>query len=359
MPSPGYISAFTVDGDFDHDGREDVVIQVEQGTWPSYQNVLKAFSPWQEPTELTSLVTFPNGGETFYSGSIRDIRWLSAVPPSQGESTVELQVSTNGESDPWRTIADNLPNNGCYQWLVDASDSDNCRVKVIVTTSSSSSFDISSSDFTIIGFNVYANGPYLGLVDETIHFIGSVDNGNPPYEYHWDFGDGETSNEQNPTHIFNEEGNFTVIFTVTDDNDITIRDSTWALIIKENNPPDKPNINGPSSGKPGTEYTYNIIASDPDDDTLYVLWDWDDGSSNDWTGPYQSGTEIYNSHIWEIRGTYGVSVSVRDEYGATTSDFLDIAIPRSQISNFIFNSDLITFFINMFPRLKIIFQQIL
>ncbi|MCJ7697125.1 MAG: VCBS repeat-containing protein, partial [Thermoplasmata archaeon] len=46
MPAPGYYSAFVVDGDFDHDGREDVVIQAEQGSWPNYQNQLKAFSPW-------------------------------------------------------------------------------------------------------------------------------------------------------------------------------------------------------------------------------------------------------------------------------------------------------------------------
>jgi hypothetical protein len=40
-------------------------------------------------------------------------------------------------------------------------------------------------------------------------------------------------------------------------------------ITIENLPPDKPTISGPNKGSPGKEYTYSIIASDPDDDTLY------------------------------------------------------------------------------------------
>ncbi|UCF49134.1 MAG: VCBS repeat-containing protein, partial [Thermoplasmatales archaeon] len=118
MPSTGDYSAFVVDGDFDHDGREDIVIQAEEGDWISYQNILKAFSPYQEPSELSALLQSPNGGETLISGSIRKIRWLSGVPPSQGDSTVEIQISLNGESGPWDTIVAGIPNNGCYQWLV-------------------------------------------------------------------------------------------------------------------------------------------------------------------------------------------------------------------------------------------------
>lgn len=36
--------------------------------------------------------------------------------------------------------------------------------------------------------------------------------------YSWDFGDGNTSAEENPTHEFTEEGDFTVTFTVTTAN---------------------------------------------------------------------------------------------------------------------------------------------
>ncbi len=34
--------------------------------------------------------------------------------------------------------------------------------------------------------------------------------------YSWDFGDGNTSTDMNPTHIYNDEGTYTVVLTVTD-----------------------------------------------------------------------------------------------------------------------------------------------
>lgn len=38
-----------------------------------------------------------------------------------------------------------------------------------------------------------------------------------PTEWGWDFGDGNTSNEQNPTHTYSTEGNYTVELTVEND----------------------------------------------------------------------------------------------------------------------------------------------
>ena len=330
MPSDGDYSAFVVDGDFDHDGREDVVIQAEEGGWPSYQNVLKAFSLWLEPTELTALVQKPNGGETYRSGSIRKIRWLSGVPQSQGDSSVEIQISLNGESGPWDTIVSDIPNNGCYQWLVNAGGSDTCRIKVIATTSESSTYSISDSDFTIIGFNVDANGPYQASAGELIQFTGTAENGNPPYVYHWDFGDGDTSDEQNPTHIYDVEGNYTVVLSVTDSDGITIRDSTYAFIL-DNEPPNTPEINGPSSGKPGIEYEFTFVSVDPDNDDLYYLIDWGDGYE-DVIGPFPSGTEAKASHSWVEKGKYIISAKAVDPYNAESPlGELIFTVPRNKV----------------------------
>jgi outer membrane protein assembly factor BamB len=61
-----------------------------------------------------------------------------------------------------------------------------------------------------------ANGPYSGAATVPIQFTGTVYGGILPYTYHWDFGDGQTSNEQNPTHSYSTSGNYTATFTVTD-----------------------------------------------------------------------------------------------------------------------------------------------
>jgi large repetitive protein len=64
--------------------------------------------------------------------------------------------------------------------------------------------------------NIDANGPYSGPTNISIQFTTTVFGGIPPFIYHWDFGDGTTSNQQNPTHNYTHAGNYTATFTVTD-----------------------------------------------------------------------------------------------------------------------------------------------
>lgn len=149
MPSPGDYSAMRVDGDIDHDGREDIAIQAEQSDFPTAENQLRVYSPWQEPTSLTSIIKTPNGGEHFKAGSIRDIKWLSSIPLSHNQANVDIQISTSGPSGPWNTIATDIPNNGRYQWSVSNSVSSNCRIKIIISTDQGSCECISTDDFTI------------------------------------------------------------------------------------------------------------------------------------------------------------------------------------------------------------------
>lgn len=107
MPSPGDYSDLVVNGDIDHDGREDIIIQAESSV-----NQLRAYSAWVEPADLTARVTLPHGGETYRAGSIRNIKWLAAVPPSEGPATVDIQLSLNGTFGPWETIAQGYPTTG-------------------------------------------------------------------------------------------------------------------------------------------------------------------------------------------------------------------------------------------------------
>lgn len=66
---------------------------------------------------------------------------------------------------------------------------------------------------------VYVEASNVGSVGETIQFNGTVDTttGQPPYSYHWDFGDDSISTEQNPTHIYKKARTYNYNFTVTDD----------------------------------------------------------------------------------------------------------------------------------------------
>ncbi len=75
-----------------------------------------------------------------------------------------------------------------------------------------------------------ANGPYYGNVNEHIQFNGSATGGTQPYSWHWDFGDGATSNDQSPDHKYISAGNYSVTLTVTDNFGTISENTTFALI---------------------------------------------------------------------------------------------------------------------------------
>lgn len=77
-----------------------------------------------------------------------------------------------------------------------------------------------------------ANGPYSSTIDMPIQFssAGSSDSDGNIVLYEWDFGDGISSNDANPTHAYNANNLYTVGLTVTDDNGLSTTDNTTALV---------------------------------------------------------------------------------------------------------------------------------
>jgi len=56
---------------------------------------------------------------------------------------------------------------------------------------------------------------------ESITFQPNLSGGFSPYSYQWDFGDGATSTEANPSHSYRNDGTYTVTLKVTDDRSNT------------------------------------------------------------------------------------------------------------------------------------------
>ncbi len=65
----------------------------------------------------------------------------------------------------------------------------------------------------------------------------------------------------------------------------------------DNQPPDEPIIDGPSEGKFGTEYTYEITSTDLDDDQIKYRIDWGDNDTEE-TSYYDSGETANVAHTW-------------------------------------------------------------
>ena len=76
---------------------------------------------------------------------------------------------------------------------------------------------------------------------------------------------------------------------------------------------------------------FTASTTDPDGDQLYYMFDFGDGTSSFWYGPYDSGEECTASHIWFEKGGYQVKVKAQDGNGAESewSDPLPITMPYS------------------------------
>jgi outer membrane protein assembly factor BamB len=173
--------------------------------------------------------------------------------------------------------------------------------------------------FGDIEFLADANGPYYGAMNVPVHFTGSVYGGQPGYTWHWDFGDNTSSTEQNPTHTYASLGEYMVTLTVTDNTGEIATDETSVFIELPNTPPEKPVVDGPTTGKPGKSYEYTVFSSDPNNDTVRYYIDWGDNTTSGWVGPFLSGTVVKQNHTWSEKGSYVIRAKVKDTHGAQSN----------------------------------------
>lgn len=198
-----------------------------------------------------------------------------------------------------------------------------------------------------------AHGPYEDHVNTPIQFLGSAYGGTPPYSWLWDFGDGNTSTEQNPMHTFSEIGTYPISLTVEDAFSDLATDSTFAEIIIPNKAPQPPEISGPETGLVGENYEYVFTAVDPEDDSVIYYIEWGDGSFEDWIGPYNSGEELHVNHTWDEKDSYTIRAKAKDIHGDESNwSELNIAMPvRKTLIDFPLLELFITLFQHVFLRI--------
>lgn len=95
-----------------------------------------------------------------------------------------------------------------------------------------------------------------------------------------------------------------------------VENTTYDFILDntDNNPPNEPEIIGPSGMPPGT-YNYIFKSIDPDGDDVKYYIDWGDGNSEE-TIFKKSGEDVSVEHTYSNRGEYTISVFAEDIHGA-------------------------------------------
>ncbi len=99
--------------------------------------------------------SFPEQGVTILSPKVNDVvqagapfevQWKAEVPESDFGANVTIQFSKDG-GNSWEVVAENVPNNGKYQWNVPKIDSAKC--KILVSSQYRPKYRKSSETFTI------------------------------------------------------------------------------------------------------------------------------------------------------------------------------------------------------------------
>ena len=161
----------------------------------------------------------------------------------------------------------------------------------------------------------------------------------------WDFGDGQTSTEQNPTVQYQDPGNFPVTLTITDNNGCTnmlTQNVNWfpvpPLIVIEPSQAD---------GCPPLNVFFSNLST-PIDDTYEITWDFGDGGIDSVISP---------NHLYTEPFLYTVKVGITSPIGCYTDrTFVDwILIDSFPEADFSWNPDRIT---NFEPDVNFVDQSI-
>jgi hypothetical protein len=190
----------------------------------------------------------------------------------------------------------------------------------------------------VVNDSLYAIGgffkPQTG-VNEEYHIVYSSIT-----SYEWDFdanidsdGDGNLTNDidatgPTPTHIYGDDGIYTVTLKVTDNQSLSDTD-TCIVIVNNLAPTIKPI--GPFMVDEDFPFPFNGNATDPGSDDLTFIWSWGDWTSDTTTVYYNEGigSDPYPSpwgtfpffvnetvqHAYKNYGVYTLNLKVEDDDG--------------------------------------------
>lgn len=127
--------------------------------------------------------------------------------------------------------------------------------------------------------------------------------------WHWDFGDNQTADVQNPEHIYSASGTYLVTLTVTDSGGLQASVSGQVVVSPPGNNPPIANF---SYSQQNRKLTLDFSDTSSDSDGTITTWQWDFGDN--------STDTIQNpSHTYIAAGTYLVTLTVTDNGGKSTS----------------------------------------
>ena len=305
-------------------------------------------------------MTYDSNG--FPIGYITDSAWFDKIPGSAGQSGFIRVIpiyNTSGGSGGYSPTADFVSNtqSGLTPLTVSFSDlstasptlwawtfgdgetsaeqnpshtydnPETYNVTLTVSNAQGSDDEIKVGYITVTNANDpvadFSNSPFFGIAPLEVDFTDSSTGS--PTSWSWDFGDGSTSTDQNPTHTYDTAGSYNVTLTVSNSYGADEKIKTYAVYV---NSPDAPIAS--FSGYPREGYSpleVDFTDSSTGSPTSW-LWNFGDGS----TSTHQNPRHTYNSPgyynvVLIATNSYGSSMKAEPSYisvsgiGAPVSDF--------------------------------------
>ncbi|RLF28675.1 MAG: hypothetical protein DRJ99_04200, partial [Thermoplasmata archaeon] len=175
-------------------------------------------------------------------------------------------------------------------------------------------------NITILNRPPIANFTYTSsnpITRSTITFTDtSIDSDTSIASWHWDFGDGNTSTQHNPTHQYPVKGTYTVTLTVTDSYDGSTDNITKSVTVL-NSPPIATFTYSPTNPTDLDTIQFTSTSSDFDGIITNYTWDFGDGSVS-----YEENPQ----HKYANSGVYTVTLTLKDNENATNSTTKNITV---------------------------------
>lgn len=165
----------------------------------------------------------------------------------------------------------------------------------------------------------FEGNPTSGTEPLTVNFT-DLSTGSPG-SWDWNFGDGGTSTEQNPSHTYTSDGTYTVTLTATNNCGSYVEQKVDYITVDPCVAPIADFSGSPVSGEaPLTVDFTDLSTGNP------TSWDWNFGDGG-------TSTEQNPSHTYTSQGTYMVTLTAANVCGSDVEqkvDYITVTEPQFQ-----------------------------
>ncbi len=150
---------------------------------------------------------------------------------------------------------------------------------------------------------------------ESVSFLNNAAN-SASWDYAWNFGDGTTSSQMNPSHVYNTQGTYDISLTITDDNGCSSTMTEGSQVIV--NPQANAVFISSSIEENTLDPTFEL--SNFSTNSSFYTWNFGDGTGSNVVNPV---------HTYSESGMFEISLTANNMFNCPDSAFLTVEVKPS------------------------------